>query len=290
MARLLRYAVGPLLGRFVYDFLMNEHRPFHVPDADAPGALSSADAARTALSEFDSNAQSFFMSLRPEPQQLPLDFLVNVGLLPPDQLGVTRTLGGAEDADALAIECARYALLERRKLALEHFRRGFLGAIGAAAMPQDDEPGCLDVTRHLALFTPVELSLMLGGKETLSSTELIEMIDWPDAKEALETWGTDKPAVLLRTYLGGLGTLSSTRCLDLFKCITARRAVPAHMQERITLAAARSPKDDGVYDGRAAAEVYTCFAQLKLPKYESLEQLEHGLNELLAQKEMFTSR
>jgi len=36
--------------------------------------------------------------------------------------------------------------------------------------------------------------------------------------------------------------------------------------------------------------VYTCFAQLKLPKYESLEQLEHGLNELLAQKEMFTSR
>ena len=278
---------------------MNEHRPFHVHDADAPGALSSADAARAALADFDSNAQSFFVSLRPEPQQMPLDFLVHVGLLPPEQLGVTRTLGGdtmevaRARADALAIECARYALLERRKLALEHFRRGFLGAMGAAgsaSMPQDDEPGCLDVTRHLALFTPVELSLMLGGKETLSATELIEMIDWPNAKEALETWGTDKPAVLLRTYLVGLGDLSSTRCLDLFKCITARRAVPAHMQERITLAAARSPKDDSVYDGRAAAEVYTCFAQLKLPKYESLEQLEHGLNELLAQKERFTSR
>jgi hypothetical protein len=270
-----------------------------VHDADAPGALSSADAARAALADFDSNAQSFFVSLRPEPQQMPLDFLVHVGLLPPEQLGVTRTLGGdtmevaRARADALAIEGARYALLERRKLALEHFRRGFLGAMGAAgsaSMPQDDEPGCLDVTRHLALFTPVELSLMLGGKESLSATELIEMIDWPNAKEALETWGTDKPAVLLRTYLVGLGDLSSTRPLDLFKCITARRAVPAHMQERITLAAARSPKDDSVYDGRAAAEVYTCFAQLKLPKYESLEQLEHGLNELLAQKEMFTSR
>lgn len=107
---------------------MNEHRPFHVHDADAPGALSSADAARAALADFDSNAQSFFVSLRPEPQQMPLDFLVHVGLLPPEQLGVTRTLGGdtmevaRARADALAIECARCALLERRKLALRTAR------------------------------------------------------------------------------------------------------------------------------------------------------------------------
>jgi len=94
---------------------------------------------------------------------------------------------------------------------------------------------------------------------------------------------------LLRKWISSFeGDEGEATCLDVFKCITGRRAVPVHGHLSIDLAAAVGA-DGRVYDGRAGAEAATCFNQLKLPRYETLAQLTAGMQRLLDEKNRFSA-
>jgi hypothetical protein len=205
-----------------------------------------------------------------------------------DATGETRCIKSVEDANALILDCARYALLDRRRAALESLRNGFLGQSLTASASSGENAKELDISHFIALFTPRETALLVGGRDTrLSPSELLALINFPTNEQAHDMWGTDKPPQLLRSWIESFDD-DDERCNDLFRCITGRRAVPVHGRLSIELAAAKD-SDGRTYDGRAAAEASTCFNTLRLAQYETAEQLAEGMGHLLRSKAHFNA-
>ena len=135
--------------------------------------------------------------------------------------------------------------------------------------------------------------MLVSGKEMIDAPTLVRLIEWPAPKEALEWWGSERPPHALREWL--LAQPEAT-CKAVFRCVTARRALPVSGPPcTIRLEVAKSTKvgaTDGacaVHDGRAAAEASTCFNALKLPKYESVDQVDRGMRLLLAEGGRFSA-
>ena len=287
-----RYAVGPELARFTSCWLLSEHRPLHV--ADAAGAFASAATALRTLAEYDPRAESLAALRLPPSHDVPmaLDDYVDCGLLPPSDAGRSVTLRSVAEADAFILRCARYALHESRVPALAAFRDGFVGQRtvtsprfgggGGGGGGGDD----LDVSVHLALFTPTELGHILGGVTTLSGPDLCRYIAWPSPKDAQAKWGSGGPPRAFREWL-----VAQEDALDLFRLVTARRAVPAAHTggEPVRIELGPCVDDEGRLHGPAAyPKAATCFYTLKLPRYETIEQVARGMEMLLQQKALFT--
>ena len=147
------YALGAQLGRFLFDHLMSEQRPLQIADPDADGAFSSTAAALRALSDYDPRAACLasVVSRAAEGDALDLDDFIEIGLLPNTLTGTTRTISTVAQAEGLVMECAHHALLDSRRAALEALKEGFT------------LDGSLDLTLHLALFTPQEVRVLVSG-------------------------------------------------------------------------------------------------------------------------------
>ena len=277
------YAIGPELARFAFDHLMEDHRPFHMGGAtDADGAFSSPTEAFHALCDFAPNAKSLWGLRHPSSLGVaqPLDTYVDAGLLPASDADEEVTLNSASEVDAFIIRCARYTLLDSRRAALASFRDGFHLSVGQGER--------LDISAHLALFTPSEAAAFIGGKQALRSDELVKMISWPNAGDACKMWGSGyEPHKLLRRWIE---EQTDERCTAFFRCVTARAAVPDPRREPVTIKLEALTLENGHLAGPGARpQAYTCFNTFYLPGYEQLEQLEVGLRDLLATKS-FTTR
>lgn len=179
------YAVGPELSRFAFDFLMHEHRPFHIHDgagAAANGAFSSAVEASRALRDFAGKKADAIQNVcrREQWQNSPynvaeaglVETFVDFGFLPRSALlseggdPSSFVIASQADADAFVIKCARHALLESRRSALNSFKQGFEA--------RDFPPGAeaLDITIHLALFTPAEACSLVCGTKIITCDDL----------------------------------------------------------------------------------------------------------------------
>jgi len=279
------YAIGPELARFVYDYLLSEHRPLHISDDPrAPGAFSSAAESYRALADYAPLATSLW-PLRQQAKRSALDFdaetYVDFGFLPADCRNDTVTLSSVADADAFISRCARYCLLECRRPALDALRDGFkLLLVGG-----EQE---LDVTPTLQLFAPSEAAALIGGRRSIDSASLIRLVQWPALPAAAKAWGSEAPSALLRQWMS---QQTEDTCTKLFRCLTARAAIPDPRREPISifLEPLKLESDDGaVASAGAAPFAATCSNTLCLPAYTSPEQLKKGMDELLAEGMRFT--
>ena len=139
------------------------------------------------------------------------------------------------------------------------------------------------VTAHLALFTPSEAATLVGGRRVIHAHDLVRMVEWPDEADAQKKWMTRTPKApaLLRAWLE---SLDEERCFEVFRCVTARAAVPDRDRCDISI------QLDALKDARGQVggpdficAASTCFTTLKLPAYETPQQLERGMATLLAQ-------
>lgn len=113
------------------------------------------------------------------------DDYVNCGLLAEESRDERIALSTQDDVDALILRCARYALVDSRRAALDSLRDGFLGRVR-------ENGGELDVTVSLAVFTPAEVARLVCGKDAVSAAEIIALVQWPTDVAATKEWGSPR--------------------------------------------------------------------------------------------------
>ena len=108
--------------------------------------------------------------------------------------------------------------------------------------------------------------------------------------EAQKKWKQSPPKVteLLRSWLQGAADETAeernARCFQVFRCVTARVAVPDVRRCDIAIELGVVEDKDGNVGGPAfACSSSTCFSLLKLPAYEEPAQLERGMMLMLEQ-------
>lgn len=289
-------AVGPELACFAFDFLLQEFRPLHVSGGEYnSGAFSSSAAAAEVLRDFvGKRADAILVACDESSWGVPIDLdcFIDFGFLPSHKEDVEGGVGGGEtitltcqaDADAFLLRCAKHTLMDSRLLALRAFREGF----EARGFPRGNED--LVISAHLSLFTPREASELLGGTRVIEPADLMRMIRWPDEAEAQKKWKQSPPKVteLLRSWLQGAADETAeernARCFQVFRCVTARVAVPDVRRCDIAIELGVVEDKDGNVGGPAfACSSSTCFSLLKLPAYEESAQLERGMMLMLEQ-------
>ena len=119
------------------------------------------------------------------------------------------------------------------------------------------------------------------------------MIDWGPDTRKLWSEGHDSPGDVPNLLRKWLKAQDNERCFEIFKCVTARVAVPdaRSVDVRIRLNAVHD--ENGKLGGvQHLPKAQTCFQMLLLPRYETLEQLERGMDWLLEQSKSggFTDR
>ena len=218
---------GPQLARFLFDYLMVDHRPYHVADPhDGCGAFSSAAAALDALASFVGAERARLVWKMIEDSMiekglLDIECLVDFGFLPEsanaDGVG---PLASTEDVDALVMRCARYMLLDSRREALDAFADGFRGIVDPAG-----NADALDLSVHLALFRPSEAKQLVCGRSEISKELLEGMIVFLSDDDARKTWGGSvTPPRLFKEWIQQLD--DAEKRFQVFHAITSRRAVP----------------------------------------------------------------
>ena len=218
-----------------------------------------------------------------------LDTYVDYGLLPESAREETMTLTSAEQVDEFILRCARYTLLDSRRQALQAFREGFQLAFNTNGVA-DSDANTLDVSPVLALFTPSEAAVLVGGRSSITAAELIKLIAWPSESEAANIWHKGKqqqnaspsPPELFRQWLESQAALGEEkekeRCKTLLRCITARVAIPDPRRETVKIQLAAVETDNGGVGGPDYwPKAATCFDTLFLPRWDALEQVEKGM-------------
>ena len=278
---LMGVAVGPQLARFLFDYLMVDHRPYHVADPhDGCGAFSSAAAALDALASFVGAERARLVWKMIEDSMIekgPLDIecLVDFGFLPEsanaDGVG---PLASTEDVDALVMRCARYMLLDSRREALDAFADGFRGIVDPSG-----NADALDLSVHLALFRPSEAKQLVCGRSEISKELLEGMIVFPSDDDARKTWGGSvTPPRLFKEWIQQLD--DAEKRFQVFHAITSRRAVPDPHREKVSItlgALYNKDKTDELAGPNHFCKAQTCFNYLELPAYETLAQVERGM-------------
>lgn len=121
------------------------------------------------------------------------------------------------------------------------------------------------------------------------------MIDWGPDTHKLWSEGHDSPGDVPKLLRQWLLAQDNERCFEIFKCITARVAVPDARRGsdvQIKLNVVHDEKTGKVGGTQHICKAQTCFQTLLLPRYETVEQLERGMDWLLRQSKSggFTDR
>jgi hypothetical protein len=121
----------------------------------------------------------------------------------------------------------------------------------------------------LQVFNARQLSLLVGGKECVDTSTLLESIDWGAAQ--LHAGGFEGSAslvpTLLRELLANGDAFGPERRMQFFRWVTGRCAVPmGGLDNKIELRLE-------VGDETRLPRVQTCFNALYLPLYRSVDIL-----------------
>jgi E3 ubiquitin-protein ligase HUWE1 len=250
------HPTGPALSSFVLECICGAHesRAFrNERPRDALRLLATCDSelARrwtALLTTSNDELVAFGLSLNDFDDTLPVE-----------------PLSAANVGRAVVAGCRRKLLVDRHD-AVVALREGFT------------LEGRLDLGVQLAQHSNAELSLLLQGKPSLSTVELLECFDWSE------------PCCAAVTYLMDL--LSDAEAFDvarrqlLLRWCTGRDVLPVSgFTNKVTFAAAEMMRGE-LPDGRLP-EACTCFYEVRLPNYSSKEmlreRLEHALNEFAVQ-------
>ena len=116
--------------------------------------------------------------------------------------------------------------------------------------------------------------LLLQGKATLSTRDLLECFDWSEPHSS--------PAVgLLRTLLGTEGELDEPRRFLLLRWCTGRNTLPiCGLERKVALL-----RPDAAGADMRAPEAHTCSHEIELPSYSSIAVLREQLSRALLEFE-----
>ena len=83
----------------------------------------------------------------------------------------------------------------------------------------------------------------------------------------------------------GAPAKEADRCIQLFRCITARAAVPDPRHQKVTIELTPLQIEGGRVAGYGARpKAATCFDTLNIPRWETIDHIEAGMRDLLACK------
>jgi hypothetical protein len=270
------YAVGQQFSVFVYGFLLDEHRPLTQPG----GALDGTGAALASLGEFAPQLQhtyrnilswdaAYFTELEQSGMQLELAEFAPHLANAPDSAHLT-----IDNREMAVYEACKYRLLTCREPELRALRAGF------TLQPDDKASEAMrrhqmDLLPMLQIFDARQLSLLIGGLDTLDAWTLIESVDWSERALICGGFTTAYRAQvvhLLRRLLADENAFGADRRSQFLRWVTGRCAIPmGGLDTKIEL------RCEDESDDTRLPRVQTCFNALYLPAYQTVEVLRQRL-------------
>lgn len=244
------HPVGHGLCSFVIDYLVNG------PDASA---LHDTTAALDALSGFDKALADSWRALVEEPE-VASDLGMTFDDFDDEAAAEYVT---ADNVPTAVLQGCTRRLMGGRQHAFSALRRGFLR--------------CEDLQLQLSVLgTAPDLSLLLQGKQTLTTAELLECFVLPcswSEEESVTSGFADAGATVHELFVELLQdeeTFDETRRFAMLRWATALHALPVGglKDEKVRLRLFGPEPDDSTLP-----EVHTCTRELHLPNYSSLEVL-----------------